>query len=329
MVKTRRQTQTESDEATTTNVATKRERSDDEANVQQSKKNKSGDKKTSGSAPRCKNSDNQPLIDALQDLLESVSDAQAADPKLRFQAANLRKVIATLASMDDKITSGKALSKGDDKVQGLGPKTADFIDDFLQHGKISAIDYYHDISEEYEHDPDRNHLLYINRAPVLTLWAVVVYEKQGYTHDEALTHARWISTIMARSKGKSLGKVDDSSTTGDGPRYEKTDNKVNAFGKIRVPIESEERGKRFAVMETSPLVPDDIDQYLQNAFGGALDRTQKTFERLADAVSSTEDLRDRAYDLYVKLRPEWQGWAQPGELDLDHVEELIQQERND
>jgi hypothetical protein len=31
-------------------------------------------------------------------------------------------------------------------------------------------------------------IIKINRAPVLTLWGVIVAERLGYKHDEALTH---------------------------------------------------------------------------------------------------------------------------------------------
>ena len=279
-------------------------------------------------APEAKCTDNQALINALQELVESVADAQSADPKLRFQAANLRKVISTLAEKETKITSGKKLASGDDKVKGLGIKTANFIDDFLKHGSISAIDYYHNLLDEYHEYQEQSHVVRINRAPVLTLWATVVYEKQGYTRQEALTHAKWISAILARSKGKSLGKIDDTSNSADGPSYDKKVSKVNAFGHIKVPVESEKEGKRFAIMGKSSLIPGDVEQYLENAFGGEeLRRTREILERLADAIPDLDDLRSKAYDLYEKLRPEWQGWAQPGKFDLDHIEDLINEER--
>ena len=345
MVVTRRQARTNDNEGSSgTSKAVKTEEkrprsvSNDEQHEKAVKKAKSSpddEQKSSHTeashnrkAPKAKCPENQPLINALENLVESVSDAQSADPKLRFQARNLRKVISTLSKFENKISSGKALTSGDEKVQGLGPKTGEFIDEFLEKGKISAIDYYHDLLHEYQDDDDRNHIVLINRAPVLTLWATVVYEKQGYTHEEALTHAKWISAITARAKGKSLGKVKDTDSTGDGPSYKKEEYpKVNAFGHMKVPVQSDKPGKRFAVMEKSSLVPEDIDQYLQNAFGGELDRTRDVLGRLADAIPDKEDLRSKAYDLYEKLRPEWQGWAQPGKFDLDHVEELIKVEQ--
>lgn len=45
----------------------------------------------------------------------------------------------------------------------------------------------------------------INRAPVLTLWAAIVAERLGFTHDEALTLGRAVAGLNAYSKGRALG----------------------------------------------------------------------------------------------------------------------------
>src|SRR5512134_1700010 len=45
----------------------------------------------------------------------------------------------------------------------------------------------------------------INRAPVLTLWAVIVAERLGYDKKEALTFGKAVAGLNAQSKGKRLG----------------------------------------------------------------------------------------------------------------------------
>ena len=47
--------------------------------------------------------------------------------------------------------------------------------------------------------------IYINRAPVLTLWAAVVAERLGFRRDEALTLGRAVAGLNAYSKEVSLG----------------------------------------------------------------------------------------------------------------------------
>src|SRR4030042_3282604 len=45
----------------------------------------------------------------------------------------------------------------------------------------------------------------INRAPVLTLWGVIVAERVGYKQDEALTLGKAVAGLTAQSKGQRLG----------------------------------------------------------------------------------------------------------------------------
>jgi hypothetical protein len=45
----------------------------------------------------------------------------------------------------------------------------------------------------------------INRAPVLTLWAVVLAERLGFDQEEPLTLGKALAGLNAQSKGRSLG----------------------------------------------------------------------------------------------------------------------------
>ena len=42
----------------------------------------------------------------------------------------------------------------------------------------------------------------INRAPVLTLWAVIVAERLGHDHEAALTLGKSLAGLNAQSKGQ-------------------------------------------------------------------------------------------------------------------------------
>ena len=50
-----------------------------------------------------------------------------------------------------------------------------------------------------------NQKIKINRAPVLTLWAVVVAERLGYDEKTALTLGKAVAGLNAQSKGRRLG----------------------------------------------------------------------------------------------------------------------------
>ena len=48
-------------------------------------------------------------------------------------------------------------------------------------------------------------VIMVNRAPVLTLWGVVVAERLGFDHDEALSLGKCLAGLNAQTKGRSLG----------------------------------------------------------------------------------------------------------------------------
>jgi hypothetical protein len=57
--------------------------------------------------------------------------------------------------------------------------------------------------------PDTPSPISVNRAPVLTLWAVVVAERLGYPPETALTLGRFVAGSSARAKARRLGISDE------------------------------------------------------------------------------------------------------------------------
>src|SRR3990172_8352208 len=45
----------------------------------------------------------------------------------------------------------------------------------------------------------------VNRAPVLTLWAAIVAERQGHDREAALTFGKAVAGLNAQTKGRTLG----------------------------------------------------------------------------------------------------------------------------
>ena len=50
----------------------------------------------------------------------------------------------------------------------------------------------------------------INRAPVMTLWAVVVAERLGYDPEAALSLGKSVAGLNAQAKGRRLGLFEES-----------------------------------------------------------------------------------------------------------------------
>lgn len=281
---------------------------------------------------------NQPLIDALQELSTAASHAQAIDYKLRYKSAAIEKAAMALAQLEDEITVGEPLAKGPKKVPGVGTGTAYYIDEFLLKGDISDIHMYNEKSK-VESDKlahrvgrqsavDAKDQVEINRAPVLTLWVAVVAERQGCTSEEAYTYGRWISGLFAQSKGRSLGIFEpkEEPTVQERASKRRRDESmgvshVQVFQHVKIPTLLDNDGNRFAVSDGKPLNPNQVQGYLERAFGNNLDAVKQAMIYLAESMTP-EELRQRAYHLYEQFRPAWKGWGQKGSLHLSKIRNL-------
>src|SRR4030067_1028137 len=94
----------------------------------------------------------------------------------------------------------------------------------------------------------------INRAPVLTLWGVIVAERLGYKHDEALTLGKAVAGLNAQTKGQRLGIYSPAEKELDEKRSKKVEERqagkyifmVDVLGR-RVPAIRTEHGLRATV----------------------------------------------------------------------------------
>ena len=281
---------------------------------------------------QARRSENQPLIDALVDLSNAASQAQNADSKVRFKAASLKKAALALAKLDSVITEGAKLASGPEKVAGVGSGTAYYIDEFLRTGEIVEIESYRNklpkkvSPEKSPSRPDSANAgdaIQINRAPVLTLWVVVVAERLGFNSKEAHTYGRWISGVFAQAKGRSLG-IFEANDDRDEPKAKRRRDEnvdyVQVFEHVKIPV-VEKNGSRLALSEGKALNPTTVEPYLERAFGSKLVDVKEAMEILANSMSP-EALRQHAYSLYEQFRPPWKGWGQKGKLDLNTIRDL-------
>ncbi len=172
-----------------------------------------------------------------------------------------------------------------------------------------------------------NKRIKINRAPVLTLWAVVVAERLGHEKETALTLGKAVAALNAQSKGRRLGIYEAK------PDAEKADERGRtapgevAFVEILgrgIPVVRTPQGLRAAI-DGEEIRPESVERYLQQKFGEDLDEARAAMRTLAEA-RSPEELARRAYDLYEAFRPAIpggkRGWGAKGELDLDFIRSL-------
>ena len=167
----------------------------------------------------------------------------------------------------------------------------------------------------------------INRAPVLTLWAVVVAKRLGYEEETALTLGKAVAGLNAQSKGRRLGIYEEKSE--EEKEKEKKAEKpvklefIEVLGR-GVPAVKTPHGLRAAV-QGKPISSESVETYLKQKFGDELDEARAAMEKLAKAYTPKQ-LEGKAYDLYEKFRPEipegTKGWGAKGELDLDYIRSL-------
>jgi hypothetical protein len=164
----------------------------------------------------------------------------------------------------------------------------------------------------------------INRAPVLTLWAVVVAERLGYKKDSALTLGKALSGLNAQSKGRALGifeakEKEKAVKVSPGLEVEF----VELMGR-RIPATRGPKGF-LALDKGKPMDPESVRRYLDKKFGEELEPVRKAMQELAGSYERNE-LQREAFGLYEKFRPEipkgQQGWGAKGELDVKKIRRL-------
>ncbi len=172
----------------------------------------------------------------------------------------------------------------------------------------------------------------INRAPVLTLWSVIVAERLGYSRDEALSLGKAVAGLNAQSKGRRLGIFDKPAEKTEEEERKKT--KERQAGEVTmvevagrpVPTKQTEHGLRAAI-NGEEIDPKRTERYLEQKFGAALAEVRAALEDLAQAYPPQE-LEKRAYALYEQFRPEvpegTRGWGAAGELSLERIHALAE-----
>ena len=138
----------------------------------------------------------------------------------------------------------------------------------------------------------------INRAPVLTLWGVIVAERLGYNHDEALTLGKAVAGLTAQSKGQRLGIYSPAEAELDAKGSRKTKARrageavmVEVVGR-RVPAVQTNDGLR-ATAKGEAIDPKSVERYLEKKFGSELAEVSVALESLAKAcLLYTSDAAD-------------------------------------
>jgi hypothetical protein len=165
----------------------------------------------------------------------------------------------------------------------------------------------------------------INRAPVLTLWAIVVAQRLGYDRAAALTLGKGVAGLNAQSKGQRLGIYHPREATPEEIKKRKQGDEfqIQILGRAVPALETDD-GIRAAI-KGKAIRPETVEHYLQLKFKEDLPDVEAAMKELARAYKPQE-LAAHAYLLYEGFRPEipegTRGWGAQGELDLDKIRSL-------
>lgn len=166
--------------------------------------------------------------------------------------------------------------------------------------------------------------LAINRAPVMTLWAVVVAERLGHPRALALTLGRAVAGLNAASKSNAIGRTRERDADDVQPAKPAKAAKTVALLGRAVPVVKTREGLR-AVASGEPLAPAAVEKYLSSKFGAALRPVREAMEALARSRAPAA-LAHEAYALYEAFRPEIPageaGWGAKGSLSLAAIKKL-------
>lgn len=169
----------------------------------------------------------------------------------------------------------------------------------------------------------------INRAPVLTLWGVVVGERLGLPRATALGCGHAVAGMNAYSKGVRLGIYAPPAERPHQPPPRKpagvigTIRNVHLLGRV-VHVGETKDGPR-AIAKGAIVKPESVERYLAGKFGDRLADVEAAMAELAKSRPPKE-LAAEAFHLYERFRPEVpsdeRGWGAKGVLDLAKIRAL-------
>lgn len=182
----------------------------------------------------------------------------------------------------------------------------------------------------------RGRSVVVNRAPVLTAWAMVVLEKMGFERDEALSLAQCYVSHTSTARGRAIGVLPKQARAENLPVGVGTNQPHSELMGIKLPVmqiqdgeeDGEEETKRYrGISEGQMILPDRAWEYLQRSFMSNLPFVVGAMTLLADAIvedgpgdPDPERLNRVAWRMYVDFRPDTGGeWGKRATLSISKI----------
>ncbi|KAK0468267.1 uncharacterized protein EV420DRAFT_1260153 [Desarmillaria tabescens] len=156
----------------------------------------------------------------------------------------------------------------------------------------------------------------INRAPLMTAWAMVVAERLGFRREEALSIASVYTEMNALSKGVSLGIYKDGKQKGLDAIKGGSQPYVELMG--RSPLYQSQSNQWRALLNSKPAQPSSPFSYISRSFRQTTPHIIGALRLLAESFPPKE-LNNKGWALYAEFRPSVNGWGERSEVKCETI----------
>ncbi|KIY74050.1 hypothetical protein CYLTODRAFT_406103 [Cylindrobasidium torrendii FP15055 ss-10] len=154
----------------------------------------------------------------------------------------------------------------------------------------------------------------INRAPIMSAWALVVAERQGFQRAEALSIASVYTEMNALSKGVSLGVYKEKQAVIEGGNQ---------------PSLYRTKSQQWrALLNGTPALPTAAFSYISRSLRQTMPFVVGALRLLADSYNPSE-LNEKGYSLYCDFRPDVSGWGQRAAVKCQTILDLRKTEQEE
>ncbi|SJL01897.1 uncharacterized protein ARMOST_05221 [Armillaria ostoyae] len=174
----------------------------------------------------------------------------------------------------------------------------------------------------------------INRAPLMSAWAMIVAERLGFRREEALSIASVYTEMNALSKGVSLGIYKDGKQKGLDAIKGGSQPYVELMGRrfvpgyyqflnvsdnhARIPLYQSRSNQWRALLNSKPAQPSSPFSYISRSFRQTTPHIIGALRLLAESFTPKE-LNNKGWALYTEFRPSVNGWGERSEVKCETI----------
>ncbi|KAG7449117.1 uncharacterized protein BT62DRAFT_1002659 [Guyanagaster necrorhizus] len=161
----------------------------------------------------------------------------------------------------------------------------------------------------------------INRAPLMTAWAMIVSERLGFRREEALSIASVYTEMNALSKGVSLGIYQDGKQKGLDAIKGGSQPYVELMGRrmyVLLPLYQSQSNQWRALLNGKPAQPSYPFSYISRSFRQTTPHIIGALRLLAESFAPKE-LNNKGWALYAEFRPSVNGWGERSEVKCETI----------